>query len=99
MEMRRHADRLLPSRRVGHQKDLLRFEEFSKTLDFLNQRNVDLLSTGGIENLDVPVLLGGPLKTGRSGPNHIFLLRIRSVNRHLHLLSKGRELLDRGRSL
>ena len=73
VEMRRHADRLLAGRRIGHEQHFLRLEEFLELLDFLDQRGVDFLPAGGVENLDVTGLLRRPFETrSRRRASHPF---------------------------
>jgi hypothetical protein len=94
-----NAHRLLTRRGIGNQEDFLRFQEFLELLDFFDKRRVDLLSPSRIENLDVAVLLRGPVEARRGRAPHIFLLGIRGINRHFHLPAQRRQLFNRSGSL
>ena len=97
--MRGHAHRLLAGRRVSHEQNLLRLQEFLQLPDLFDQRRVDLLPPGRVENLHVADLRLGPFQTRGRGAADIFLLRRRRVNRHAHLPGQSRELLNRGRPM
>ena len=100
VEMRGHADRLLPRGGVGHQQDLLRLQRIAQALEFLDQRFVNFLAPGGIEILHVDAGLGGrPLRAFAAGLDEIGFARLRPKNRHSDLTRQRHELIDGSRPL
>ena len=100
MEVRGDAHRLLAGRGVGDEEDFLRLEEFLQLLEFLDQRLVDFLPAGGVENLDVAALRSaGPGDWRRPARLTSFSPACGRENRDADLLAERRELLDRGGAL
>ena len=48
-----HADGLLSGRSIDYEQSFLRLQKFFEFFQFLNQRVIDFLATGRIEDIDV----------------------------------------------
>src|SRR5712691_1425221 len=97
--MRRDTDCLLTSRGVDHKKRFLRLQKSFELLKLLDQRDIDFLPAGGIEDVDVASSPLVPFERCGCRTLNIFLVRIRLENRNVDLFSERRELFDRRWSL
>ena len=99
IETSRDLDRLLSRGCVHHEQDFLRLQEIFERYQFLNQRLIDLLPAGRVEDClsrRSPGEGGSilPFQRGGGGALNIFLVRVRSENRNVDLFSKRGELID-----
>src|SRR5437016_1895667 len=97
--MRRDTDCLLTSRGVDDKECFLRLQKSFELLKLLDQRDLDFLPAGGLEDVDVassPIL---PFERCGCRTLEIFLVRIRHENWNVDLFSERRELFDRCWSL
>ena len=62
------ADGLLAGRGIRHEQDFARLEKVLQFLDLLDQRLVDFLPAGGVENLNVAVLGFRPIRAPAGRP-------------------------------
>ena len=115
MKMSGHTDRLLAGSGIDHEQDFLGLQKIPQLLELFDQRLINLLPAGGIENRDGRVARGGassrePGAGRRGGPRsigqrggggalHILLSRLRSDNRNIDLFAKSDQLFDRRRPL
>src|SRR5262249_709930 len=92
-------DRLLTRRCIDDEQRFLRIKKSLQLLKLFDQRDIDFLATGRIEDVDVAAGFLVPLKGGGRRTLHVFLVRVGFENWDVYLFAKGRELLDRRRSL
>ncbi len=94
--MRGHADGLLAGGGVGDEQHLAGIEKLLQALDLLDERLVDLLAAGGVENLDVAGLAFRPLEGEPGGFLHVLQAGRRGEYRDADLPAEGGQLLDGG---
>jgi hypothetical protein len=94
-----HADGLLSGGRVTDEEHLLWNEQFLQLFEFLQERLVDFLASGGVIDLHISTLLLAP---GRGLPAHaenVGLSGLWLKHRNADLIAQGGKLFDSGGAL
>src|SRR5262249_24064211 len=94
-----NADRLLTRRCIDDEQRFLRIKKSLQLLKLFDQRDIDFLATGRIEDVDVTASFLVPFKRGGRGTLHVFLAWVRFENWNVDLFAKRRGLLCRRRDL
>jgi hypothetical protein len=96
MEALGDAYGLLSGGGIADDEDFLRLEKIAELLEFLDERLIEFLSAGGVEDLHIAACRGTPVEALLGDLEHIGLAFFGAENRDIDLAAEDGELVDGG---